>query len=343
MFDRERLDAMVTEGWLRSQRHPDADLWIYNYTERCQYEKHWTPETLACRGLILDGLGQVRARPFGKFFNYGDSLVGQIPNEPYVITEKVDGSLGILYWLNGEPHIASRGSFTSEQAIEGTKMLRERTIGVELRTTPLFEIVYPENRIVVDYGGRRELILLGCVDMASGRDFPLPDWDGPVVERHAPVDLGALVNDDRPNAEGYVVAFESGLRIKIKHAEYVRLHRIITGVNSRHIWAALAGDEPAVDGTEGLPDEIYGWIRNVEDQLFENYRKLEDLAAEVFAHRPASQDRKAHAAYFNSKPGIVTPICFRMLDGKDYADLIWKAIKPEPTTPDTVWNQEVAA
>jgi hypothetical protein len=27
-------------------------------------------------------------------------------------------------------------------------------------TTPLFEIVYPSNRIVVDYGDRRELVLL---------------------------------------------------------------------------------------------------------------------------------------------------------------------------------------
>ncbi len=33
LVDREKLDAMVAEGWLRSQRHPDADLWIYNYTE----------------------------------------------------------------------------------------------------------------------------------------------------------------------------------------------------------------------------------------------------------------------------------------------------------------------
>lgn len=51
-WDRERLDALVQEGWLRSQRHPEADLWIYNYTEKTQFESYWTPETLACRGLI---------------------------------------------------------------------------------------------------------------------------------------------------------------------------------------------------------------------------------------------------------------------------------------------------
>ena len=56
-FDRERLEALVAEGWLSSQRHPDADLWIYNYTKKTQYEDHWTAETLVCRGLILDGRG----------------------------------------------------------------------------------------------------------------------------------------------------------------------------------------------------------------------------------------------------------------------------------------------
>jgi RNA ligase len=100
-FDRERLDALVADGWLRSQRHPDADLWIYNYTEKTQYEKHWIPETLVCRGLILDQAGRVIARPFSKFFNYGDPQVPSIPDEPFIVMEKMDGSLGILYYLDG--------------------------------------------------------------------------------------------------------------------------------------------------------------------------------------------------------------------------------------------------
>src|SRR4051812_16526347 len=114
MFDREHLDAMVADGWLRAQRHPDADLWIYNYTPQTQYENHWTPETLACRGLILDVDGDVVARPFPKFFNWGTPQAEGLPlHEPFVVTEKFDGSLGILYMLDGQTFIASRGSFTS--------------------------------------------------------------------------------------------------------------------------------------------------------------------------------------------------------------------------------------
>lgn len=341
IFDVEKLEALTDEGWLRRQRHPEADLWIYNYTEKTQYESHWTPETLACRGLILDAHGFVRARPFGKFFNYGDPNVGQIPNESYVITEKIDGSLGILYWLDGEPQIATRGSFISDQAIEGTKMLRERTIGVELGTTPLFEIVYPENRIVVDYGGRRELVLLGCVDMASGRDFPLPDWDGPVVSRHPHTDIDALLAANRPNAEGYVVAFESGLRIKVKHEDYKRLHRIITGVNARHIWEALRVGQDPTSELDGVPDEIYGWIEETVVALKAKAWQVEAEAREV-VDQAAGYPRKIQADHILGSDAN-SAVCFRMLDGKPWQDFVWKAIRPEPTTPDTAWNQEVAA
>jgi len=180
VWDRERLDSLVAEGWLRSQRHPSADLWIYNYTEKTQYENHWTPETLACRGLILDADGGVVARPFPKFFNYGTEQAKDLPlHEPYVVTEKMDGSLGIFYRLGGEAFIASRGSFTSEQAVEGTRMLHEHDWTVHPGTTPLFEIIYPSNRIVVDYGGRRDLVLLGVIDIATGRDVDMPAYSGP--------------------------------------------------------------------------------------------------------------------------------------------------------------------
>jgi hypothetical protein len=342
IFDIDKLEHLAGEGWLRRQRHPEADLWIYNYTEKTQYEKHWTPETLACRGLILDAYGGVRARPFPKFFNYGDPQIGEMPQEPFTVTEKVDGSLGILYWLGGKAHIATRGSFMSEQAIEGTKMLHEETIAVPLGATPLFEIVYPENRIVVDYGGRRELVLLGCVDMETGRDAPLPSYTGPVVETHDHPSLSHLLTIERPNQEGFVVRFEfSGLRVKVKHKDYKRLHRIITGVNARHIWEALrAGQDPTTE-LDGVPDELFDWVRETSNELRKQFAGEEAAARFVFDKRPDAD--RGEIAHFFKGSGANAAVLFKMLDGKPYNDLIWKAIRPEPTTPDTVWNQAVAA
>jgi len=343
-FDRERLDALVAEGWLRSQRHPEADLWIYNYTERTQFEKHWTPETLACRGLILDVEGAVVARPFPKFFNLHE-LPDLNTSElgTFTVAEKVDGSLGIAYPLGDEWRLATRGSFTSEQAIEGTRILHEHGAAWHRGETALFEIVYPANRIVVDYGGDRKLVLLAVLDNLTAEDRPHMHgaWPGEKAERHY-LGFEELVDQDRPNCEGYVVTFTSGLRVKIKHAEYVRLHRIVTGINARRIWEALAAGQDPVSELDGIPDEIFAWVDSTTASLRDEFRAQVAAAQALFEGKPPTDDRREIAEYFK-RCGGNTAVLFRMLDGKPYEDLIWKAIKPEPTTPDTIWNTEVVA
>lgn len=344
-FDRERLDAMVAEGWLRSQRHSDADLWIYNYTEKAQFEKHWTPETLACRGLILDADGAVVARPFPKFFNLHE-LPDFDPAEhgDYRVSEKIDGSLGIAYWIDGEsdPRIATRGSFTSEQAIEGTRLIQGRELEEEPDYTPLFEIVYPENRIVVDYGDRRDLVFLDAIDKRTGEGgYGFSSWIWSHAEVYEGLSLEALAAEERPNCEGYVVTFASGTRIKVKHAEYVRLHKLITGVNARHIWEILGAEGELGSMLDGIPDELHDWIQQVQLDLFDAYMAVESAAADVFAARPETDDRRTLAEYFQAS-GANTAVLFKMLDDRPYRDLIWKAIKPEPTTPDTIWTRTAA-
>lgn len=344
MFDRERLDAMVAEGWLRSQRHPEADLWIYNYTERCQFEKHWTPETLACRGLILDADGAIVARPFPKFFNLHE-IEGFDPAEHggFTATEKIDGSLGIVYRLDGEDFVATRGSFTSDQAREGTAMLRDCDYEYRVEyDTPLLEILYPENRIVVDYGGARELVLLAVLERQTGKESAM-GWGGRAATVYADADdLQILAGHNRPNAEGYVLAFESGVRVKLKHPDYVRLHRIVTGINARHIWEALRAGQDPVSELDGVPDEIYGWVDSTVAALRDEFKAQVGAAQALFGGKPPTDDRREIAEYFK-RCGGNTAVLFRMLDGKPCEDLIWKAIKPEPTTPDTIWNAEVAA
>lgn len=336
-FDREMLDALVVDGWLRSQRHPSADLWIYNYTEKTQYERHWTPETLACRGLILDGEGAVVARPFGKFFNYRTALA-TIPAEPFVVTEKVDGSLGILYYLDDKPTIATRGSFISEQALEGSRMIREREIERVPGVTPLFEIIYPGNRIVVDYGDRRDLVLLAAIRHEDGLDARLPVYSGSVVDRHGQIgDLEDLAGREEANKEGFVVAFQSGYRVKVKFAEYVRLHKIVTGVNARMIWDSLRSGDDLAALLDDVPDEIHAWIAGTRDELLKAFGEVEMAAREVFDGKPEDADRKTVAQYFigsEASPAVL----FRMLDGKPYDDLVWKAIKPGPPDRTTLWT-----
>lgn len=344
MFDLELLQSLVDDGWLRVQRHPDADLSIFNYTERTQYERYWTSETLACRGLILDGGGHVVARGYNKFFNMGEPSCPELPvGEPYTVSEKIDGSLGILYSIDGERFIASRGSFTSEQAIAGTAMLHEQDLDLivtaapsSMRTiTPLFEIVYPENRIVVDYGQRRELVLLGAVYDDNGHDAPAPHYTGPTVPHLGELDVGTLADRAVPNAEGYVVSFTNvGVRMKVKFAEYVRLHRIVTGLNERAVWEMLRDGSDPLEQMEGIPDELYAWATATVRGLREGFNEIEHATRYAFARRPAG-DRKTIAEYFKKAAAEpvrtavpLLPALFAMLDGKPHEQMIWRALRP---------------
>ena len=73
LFDPADLGRALTEGHVRVQSHPLLPLSIYNYTEKAAYDGIWNEVTLQCRGLIVADNGDVVARPFRKFFNYGQA------------------------------------------------------------------------------------------------------------------------------------------------------------------------------------------------------------------------------------------------------------------------------
>ncbi|MFD0520246.1 RNA ligase [Paractinoplanes durhamensis] len=185
VLDPAELATVVETGLVRRQRHPSLPLSIYNYTEACQYTGAWTPVTLACRGLIVDDAGRVLARPLRKFFNHTEAHAPQADGQVRV-TDKSDGSLGIIYHDGTGLAVATRGSFASDQAIHATELLNKRYADFVPPTgrTVLVEIIYPGNRIVVDYAGLDDLVLLGAVDIATGRTYgpEVPEWPGPVVE-----------------------------------------------------------------------------------------------------------------------------------------------------------------
>lgn len=241
--DVDELLLMVELGYVRRVLNPSGSLALFNYTESCAYEGVWNPTTRACRGLILDLDCNVVALPFPKFFNYGE------PNAPdldldaeVVVTDKQDGSLGILYpGSRGDWAVATRGSFTSEQALHATAVWRDRYETVwepPAGVTCLFEIIYPSNRIVVDYGDLDDLVLLGARDIGTGACVEVTDWPGPRTETHPYSTLrAALEAPPRPGQEGLVVFFpDSGDRVKLKQADYVAIHRVVFGLTARRVW-----------------------------------------------------------------------------------------------------------
>lgn len=334
MLDWDRVNQLVADGFISARRHTEAPLTIYNYTAKAQYDWKWTPETMACRGLVVADSGEIVARPFPKFFSVEQRGDEPLPNEPFDVFEKVDGSLGILYYIAGEPCIATRGSFHSDQAQWATAWLRRQHKGAQFNPdyTYLFEIVYPENQIVVNYGDRADLTLLAVIRKSDGQDMPLEDLGLPIVRRFDGIkDFGELSQFDRPNFEGFVVRFASGLRVKVKLAEYKRLHRLVTGISARNIWEAMQTEQGLAPVLDRVPDEFYQWVKNTEADLWRKFLEIERQAKSDFAGRPQADDRKTLALYFK---GRANPhLLFKMLDGQEYAPMIWRLIYPEHSRP----------
>ena len=98
----ETLEKYYNDGLLHKQTHPTLDLTIWNYSPRVQYEKLWDDVTIQCRGLVTNSKGDIVARPFKKFFNYEEHKPEDLPNETFEVYEKMDGSLGILFYYEYE-------------------------------------------------------------------------------------------------------------------------------------------------------------------------------------------------------------------------------------------------
>jgi RNA ligase len=368
------IDKEIAAGYISVQKHPAYPLYIYNYTAKTQFEGHWNKVTKICRGLIVDDNNFLIAVPMMKFFNANDPAhpetdVSRFPKSAKpIILEKMDGSLGILWTYGGDYGIATRGSFTSPQAVWATAWLKrhvahlrsiDRNYNFTNGLTQCFEIIYRQNRIVCDYDFEG-LILLAMVRKArANREVNYKDVkyyakrNSVRFVRRVPNTIATCLTEDRKNQEGYVVLLQvtdsdgyiQPTRVKIKHPTYVRLHKLITGFNPKDVWEMVSTkmDTSSLLGAD-VPTSFKAWFAEWEQALKSKYVDLEERAKNAFSKRISTvgmeprEARKALAAQFLAEYKDLAPIMFQMLDGNDYSELIWDYIKPKGT--DTYLNRE---
>lgn len=351
LINEDELNAQIEAKMVKATPHPSGKLFIYNYTQMASFTPElWNHVTDKCRGLIVDiESGDIVARPFEKFWNLGDTrkpwtLMENLPSAPPTLTRKMDGSLGVFHWSDGLPSIATRGSFASEQAIWATKWIREHAVNNwPDGFTPLFEIVFPENQIVVryDYSG---CVLLAMVDIETGEEMSYGELSFWAEENRVRVvekfdkPMAVCVEEDIANEEGYVALWErpgtTPLRVKIKYSGYCRLHKLLTQTNAVTVWEMLRDGLDVTTLTEDVPAEFRAWIDGVEKRLRDEFKAIEDGALAAMLAYPGEKNisdketKKAFAIYVTSRHPKVAPIMFAMVEGKKYAPIIWKQIRP---------------
>ena len=337
MVFNEILNKYYEDGWLIKQTHPTLPLTIWNYSQTTQYEGKWDVVATMCRGLVTDNEGNIVARPFKKFFNMEEGKHN--PTSEFDVYEKMDGSLIIIFWYDGGWVVASRGSFTSEQAVGASKIFfDELDHNFSIGITYLFEFTAPWNRIVVDYGEKPKLTLLGAIRTDDGDEA---SWDVlkgiadgakcDVVKKYDGIaDYSKLKDAIEKNREGFVIRFSNGDRMKIKGEEYLRLHKIMTEVSTKSVWEILSNGDDMEGLLKDVPDEFYSKIKEYETALVRDFNMIKREYELIYAIINTPEriiDRALFASY--AKQYKYPSILFAMLNGKKVEPIIWKIIQPE--------------
>lgn len=344
-IDKDEFEACVNAGYIMINYHPTVEgLRIICYTQTCNSDKYWNKTTVACRGLIVDKDDNIIARPFKKFFNYEEHEVCENILKPKDIDElafdwtpevyeKLDGSLGILYWVDDVPYIATKGSFTSPQALHATHLLhtkyRDSWDKLLRAKTYLFEIIYPEDLHVVTYKDVDDIFLLAIISTENYFEYPVEIMKDvfPVVKKyHLPnwKDCRQLV--DGTNREGFVIKI-GPLRVKMKYEEYWRLHYLKAGLSEKLIRKCLVdGDmSPIGEAFTMFDEEHVIYYNNIIKKYTDKYAEIMDKCVEDY--RTDFETKKDAAAYF--KTCKYQHVLFSMYNGYDPSKMIWNYVMRE--------------
>ena len=271
----DELKTLIDNNYISENINPwDNSLKILNYTRKTQFEGLWNDTTKKSRGLIIKydkniEDATIQERPWEKFFTLeqhesgwalGDENESNKKIELNIdfdakaeVTDKIDGSLGILYEVNDDIAITTKGSFNSEQSIYYTNFLKNNkkyyNQALKLKQsypniTFLFELIGTNNRVVIDYK-EDDIVLTGAVDVITGKYYSTDKfkdiWTLNRAEKFSAKNLNeALKIPYRENKEGLVVRIISEnpkdqLSIKIKQDDYLKLHKLIGSFSKKDV------------------------------------------------------------------------------------------------------------
>jgi len=302
-----------------------------------------------CRGIILRECDfKPVCVPFFKFGNYGESYCPEINWASASVQQKVDGSLMKVWYDDGEWHVSTNGKinvFKAElasihfasfgdlfiDALSGfgaADTFEKFTNMLEEDYTYMFELVSPENRVVIPYE-TTELFYLGCrnnktlLEESPRGTYLAQVFYTPKVYRL--YSLAAVQNAASAlpwDEEGYVVCDSDFNRVKIKSPEYVKAH--YSRNNSvisyeRLLEVILSGEKAefliyASDFKEDL-NKVEASYNNI---IAEVKKEIAELNTESFA------SRKEYAMKVLEKPGWMQGFLFKY----DKLDEYIAAVRP---------------
>ena len=328
---KEKFDYYVKIGLVERREHSTLPISIYCYSIFTNYERLWNRVTMNSRGIAFDEKGRCIIRCMTKFFNDVEphALCDIDKTQKPVYFNKLDGSL--IQVVNDHEYgllVSTKGSFNSKQAAWASNIIGEEFEQEDFASgkTYVFELIHPDNRIVLDYGKERSLHLLAVIDIDTGKESDIlsPEFDmfnkAEIVED---IDEHLAKN----SIEGVVVKTGEH-RYKVKSGEYLRLHRIVTEFTPKAVWNALATGQSVE--FENMPEEFQTWLDTTVEEIQSSY---DEKYAEIVAEHESTKDLS------DKELGLLDDIkykglIFHLRNGKDISEKVWRLVKPREKVED---------
>ncbi len=253
--DRLRLSSEYGVYSKQHNQYPNLYQFTYDQIESSKIKDH--PIVRESRGIILDrdASWSVVARPFDRFFNWGENVTEvNFDWSSFVAQEKIDGSLMILYNYLGKWNVATKGSpdangtigdnsFTfAELFWETFKQQMYSVSDLDPRNTYMFELTSKYNRVVTSQlNNEGKSTLIGVRDNNTGQEFPVSlykdifdvvrSYDMNTIDEI----LIAAKELDPSKQEGFVLVDKNYNRIKVKSEKYVLIHHLKDSINDERI------------------------------------------------------------------------------------------------------------
>ena len=346
---------MRTIMWTQNGR-----LMVVKYSKNI-FNTGWHKLAKLCRGKVIDiDTRKIVVYPFDKFFNLNEvdetkvekieKLINRANN--IYITEKKDGSAIIVTRYKGKLIVNTNGEFDNIQLRLAKKLLISKYSffysNVPDGYTIIFELIHPNNRIVIDYGNEEKLYLIAIRDLSTYKLLGYSElkkfadrYRLDIVDsfNYSSLDkfIQKAMEDTSNKMEGWVfrvVGNGFDQMFKLKFAEYFKLSRVkkYLTLHKTYELMVLSQLDDVIGGTN---DEIRGIINNhigiingifnsVKDEILEISSNLE---AE-YGIRIGNLDNKyARMIYDEYKGNEVFTYMMRYLRNGEINDLFDKLPK----------------
>lgn len=309
-----------------------------------KYDQHKSdlslPEVQEARGIIFkEETMELKCYPLKKIFDMGEKNAAHIDWTNVTVEEKIDGSFIEVWYDDKIWHISTNEKIDAFKCLLPNNELKEhKSLGhlfisvfntflfpdLDKTYCYMFEVVSPENKIVVPYKYAR-VFLLGARDMTTLQEKEV--WLGvkkPKWEYYENVDGEKLRKEilDRVSKmaieqEGYIIKDRYFNRVKIKSPEYVKAHYLKGEgeLTTKRILGLLR---------ENKKDEFLAYFPEYKNKFQEIERKLKTYKEDMHIYKQEilkwrdkwNLDRKTVSANILAKRKLESVFCFAIYDNK---------------------------